>query len=252
MRKPTPVTTSTITADNGSSRNDTSARNSPTRIHVYAVSTSTRADSGRDASVSTARSANTNAAPTAPHASHAVPRRPSRSPSSRFSATAASGRAGTIHRRGRVTRRPSSLQQVDLVHEHGLAQTEQVHDDGEPDRHFRRGHGHHEEHEHLAVHRVHRARERDEREVRGVQHQLDGHEDDERVAPDEHADDADPEQHGAQGQRPRQRNHDAPPGVPAGGGAFGGGAAAARPRPITMTPTIATSSRMDVISNGNR
>src|SRR5258708_8396797 len=165
ISEPTPVTISTITAESGSSRNETSAEKSPTRIHVQHVSTSERSCSGSPARWITARSANRNAAITAPHASTDVPRLPRRSPIRRLSSTAASGSAGMIQIQGRVTR--SALQQVDLVHEHRLAEPEHVDDDRQPDRHFGGGHRHHEEHEHLPVERAHVLCERDEREVRG-------------------------------------------------------------------------------------
>src|SRR5262245_17013796 len=148
-----------------------------------------RSCSGRPASVSTARTANTNARPTEPHASHAVPRLPRRSPINRFSATAASGSAGMIQ----SIVLGLALEEVDLVHVHRLLETEHVDDDGETDRDLGSRDSHDEEHEDLAVERVHRARERDEREIRGVQHELDRHEDDERVAAHEHPDDADHE-----------------------------------------------------------
>ncbi len=103
MSEPTPVTTSTMTADRGSRRNDTLAEKSPTRIHVHAVSVRWRSASGSVARCSTARSANANAASTDPHPSTVVPRLPSRSPASRFTATEASGSAGTIQSIGRFT-----------------------------------------------------------------------------------------------------------------------------------------------------
>src|SRR5689334_22521675 len=134
-----------MTAESGSRRNETSAEKSPTRIQVHANSTTWRSASGSAARCSTARSANTNAVITEPQASTVVPRLPRRSPIRRLSITAASGSAGMIQSQGRVTR--SALQQVDLVHEHRLAEPEHVDDDREADRHFRGGHRHHEEDE---------------------------------------------------------------------------------------------------------
>src|SRR5262245_23185121 len=238
MSEPTPVTTSTMTAESGSRRNDTSAEKSPTRIHVHANSTTWRSASGSPARCSTARSAKPNARITEPQARAIVPGFPSRSPINRLSSTAASGSAGMIQSIGRCTR--SALEQVDLVHEHGLPQSEQVDDDREPDRHLGGGDGHHEEHEDLAIERLHVARERDEREVRGVQHELDRHEDDERVAAYEHADHADREHDRRQRDQPGERDH--APSV----------AARARPRAMTITPIMATSSTIEVTSNGNR
>ena len=74
-----------------------------------------------------------------------------------------------------------------LVHGEPAAEPEDGHDDGEADRHFRRRHAHHEEHEDLPLGRAVPLAEGDEGEVGGVEHHLDGHEDHERVAPDEHA-----------------------------------------------------------------
>src|SRR5687768_4830450 len=67
------------------------------------------------------------------------------------------------------------LQEVEVVHVHGLVVAEDRDDDREPDRGLRRGHRHHEEHEQLTLDADH-ARERDEGEVHRVQHQLDAQE----------------------------------------------------------------------------
>ena len=77
-----------------------------------------------------------------------------------------------------------------------------------------------------------------ERQVRGVQHQLDRHEDDQRVAPDDDTDHADGKERRGEGQ------------------VVGGGDAHRLVRPAAApsrsTPTIAASSSTEVSSNGNR
>src|SRR5207302_808262 len=70
------------------------------------------------------------------------------------------------------------------------------------DDHLRRGDDDHHEGEDLPVLAVEEAPEGDEGEVDGVEHQLDRHEDDQRVAPDQHAQRADHEQRGAQPDQP--------------------------------------------------
>src|SRR6266496_3090154 len=93
---------------------------------------------------------------------------------------------------------PSVLQQVGVVHRGRPAGTEDRHDDREPDDHLGRGHHHHEEGHDLPVERTVDPREGDQRQVDRVEHQLDAHEHDDRVAPDQHADRADGEQQGRQ------------------------------------------------------
>src|SRR6266851_3205966 len=70
--------------------------------------------------------------------------------------------------------------------------------DGENDREAHGGlgggHRHHEEHEYLPAD-PQRLRERDERQIDGVEHQLDAHEDHDRIAAQQDAGDAEREQH---------------------------------------------------------
>ncbi len=76
-------------------------------------------------------------------------------------------------------------------------------------------------------------RERDEGQVRGVEHQLDRHEDDDHVAADQHADGADGEETPRERKIVLDRHH-----------------GSVRPPRLASTtaPTIATSSRSEVIS----
>src|SRR6266567_2396209 len=94
---------------------------------------------------------------------------------------------------------PSVLQQVGVVHRRGSAGPEDRHQDREADDALRGRHHHHEERDDLPVQVPVHPGERDEREVARVQHQLDAHEHDDRVAPHEHADAADHEQDHGQG-----------------------------------------------------
>src|SRR5215469_16268830 len=93
-----------------------------------------------------------------------------------------------------VTASPLVLQQGRVVHRRGPAGTEHRHQDRQPDDYLRGGDHHHEERDHLAVELAVHARESDERQVDRVQHELDAHEDDQRVAADEHPDRADHEE----------------------------------------------------------
>src|SRR6516225_1778155 len=94
---------------------------------------------------------------------------------------------------------PSVLQQVGVVPRRGPAGPEDRHQDREADDDLRGGHHHHEERDDLPVQVPVHPRERDEGQVARVQHQLDAHEYDDRVAPHEHADPADHEQDHGQG-----------------------------------------------------
>src|SRR5688572_19600381 len=113
--------------------------------------------------------------------------------------TIAQGRIGS-----NVTLPP---QQVEVLDVDRLGVAEDRDDDREPDRRFRGSHGHHEEDEDLSLD-PDRARERNEREVHGVEHELDAHEQDDRVAADHHAEDADREQDRRKDERFREhRSH---------------------------------------------
>src|SRR5205823_5056668 len=92
----------------------------------------------------------------------------------------------------------SVLQQVGVVDRGRATGAEDRHDDREPDDDLGRGHDHHEERDDLPVERAVDPGEGDERQVDRVEHQLDAHEHDDRVAADEHTGRADGEQHGRQ------------------------------------------------------
>src|SRR4029077_12944966 len=121
----------------------------------------------------------------------------------------------------------------------------QRYDEAEPDAHLRRGDCHHGEREDLARAVVEVPRERDQREVARVEHQLEREQHDERVAPDEDAERADPEQ--------ERRDGD----VPGDTGAehqLGTSSPCWRRTcvPRITPPTAATSRTIDVISKASR
>src|SRR3954453_15096771 len=108
--------------------------------------------------------------------------------------TASSARRTSGADRSGVTGRTSVLQEAGVVDGGRATGAEDGHDDREPDDHLGRGHHHHEEGGDLAVEVAVLLGEGDECEVRGVEHQLDAHEHDDRVAPRQHAHAADREQ----------------------------------------------------------
>src|SRR3970040_365227 len=80
-------------------------------------------------------------------------------------------------------------------------------DDRESHRHLRRRHRHYEKDEDLPVGGMEEACEGAETEIDCVEHQLDGHEDDQGVAPRRDADDPDGEEEGAQEEICPQGDH---------------------------------------------
>src|SRR6266540_3007336 len=95
-----------------------------------------------------------------------------------------------------------------LVHREAAAEPEYGHDDGEADRDLGGRHAQDEEDERLPVDRAVALAEGHERQIGGVEHDLDGHEDDERIAPDEHAESSDDEQHRRHSHVIRGGHHD--------------------------------------------
>src|SRR4029453_18348982 len=81
------------------------------------------------------------------------------------------------------------------VHRRTAAEPEDGHNDGEADGDLGRRHTQDEEDEGLAVDGPVALAESHEGQVGGVEHDLDGHEDDERIAPDEHPEGPYYEQH---------------------------------------------------------
>src|SRR5690242_7664118 len=201
ISEPTPVISSTKLIDSGSIRSPKSTCRLPTGIQSNTCRFCTRWSAGRPVEEKNritpyTKDATTVAQPSRwPQASDALP--PSRRTAAPISGNATSSQAPpaaplaswTPWASWKVddTDYPSVLQQVGVVHGGRPAGTENRHDDRESDDHLGRGHHHHEEGHDLAVQRTVDPRERDQRQVHRVQHQLDAHEHDDRVAPDQHA-----------------------------------------------------------------
>src|ERR1043166_5516666 len=117
----------------------------------------------------------------------------------------------------------------------GLALAVEGDDEGEPNGNFGGGDGDDEEDEDLAVGIVGEPGKGDEREVGGVEHQFKRHVDDEQIAPDDDAEEAEAEQDGADCEVMFEAD-----------GHFKSFLLR------RMTPTIATRRRTDTISNGSR
>src|SRR5438876_1717206 len=132
----------------------------------------------------------------------------------------------------RAASRASPFEQVDVLEIQRLAVAVNGEDDREADGGLGGRDRHHEEHEYLAGD-AEPLRQRHEREVYGVEHQLDAHEDHDRVPTQQHAGDAQREQHGRDEEGGSEQHHSL---------------RLAR----TTAPTMAASSRTLVISNGTR
>src|SRR5438874_1628753 len=190
------------------------------------------------------------AAPSAPRGRpRPRPRRRRRRSSSRSRrrrrATATTRRAGSgscrrAARAGRAKNRRSPAQLRERVDVERQIPAVERHHEAEPDADLRGRDCHHGQREDLARAVVPVARERDQREVAGVEHQLEREQHDERVAADEDAERADPEQDG--GDRD----------VPGDVRAVHQVAALRVCEPRITPPTAAMSKTTEVISNASR
>src|SRR5688572_4584054 len=140
-----------------------------------------------------------------------------------------------MHHVGTVRRRhPSVAHQGEIVGLNGGAIAEEHHQDGESDARFSGGERHHEEGGDVPVGGAVVTGEGDERQVHRVQHQLDGHEDDQQIAAIQHTECADEKENRAQVEVMVQTD---------------------RSHQMTFlasstTPTIATSRISEITSNG--
>src|SRR5690554_1057975 len=216
MSEPTNVTSSTNVIDSGSTRMPRSTLNAPPGSQVPSSSSRTRSE---DPSSATHIATATTSAATGVAVPSRWPHRSARRPVSSRTAAPASGSATSSHARPRapsagatadagpaavstagrppsavVITRSSALQQVDVVDRGRAAGAVDRHDDRQPDDHLGGRDDHDEERHHLAREVAVHPRERHERQVGRVEHELDAHEDDDRVAPDEHGQRADREQ----------------------------------------------------------
>src|SRR5215467_3526366 len=209
MSVPIPVTTRIMTADSGSSRMAMGTEKSPDEIHVYAYWTSARFSGSNETSRVTAAAEIANDNSIAPHA--IVPE----APLLRRRWKLAFSRKPTNGRRGISSSNESPFQARKRRGIQRLAVPEQRDHDRQPDRGLGGGHGHHEEHDDLAVGRAQRAAERHEAEVHGVQHDLDRQQDRDDVAADQHARRPDREQNRRQDEVVVQCRHVRRPSWPA-------------------------------------
>src|SRR5713101_6085098 len=204
IRNPTPVPTRPITAANGSSAYPHRTISSPPpgpgpiTIQVYSVSVTRRAPASttspgcaaptpsRCDSSHTAPNDTRNDANTTPHPTAATARRGTyRDPSSPFTTNPMNGRRGISQSRWSIG---SPAHEVGVVDVGRSPAAEEGDDDRQTDGRLRGGDRHDEEDEELADHRLALAREGDEGQINGVQHDLDAHQHDDEVPPDQHAD----------------------------------------------------------------
>src|SRR5512142_1657926 len=206
MRKPTPVISRTKIAESGSRSSPKSIFSPPTGMNLNSDSSAER--SPRPFSLKKYVRPSTNEIPTLATPSQ-CPHRSARRPASSRIAALASGMATSSQRLPShppaaakctlcSTAALSVLQQVRVVDTGRPPGTEDGHDDGQAHHDLGGRHHHHEERHDLAVQRAVDPGERHERQVRGVEHELDAHEQDDGVAADEHAHGTDREQHRGQ------------------------------------------------------
>src|ERR1044071_4974269 len=266
ISEPTNVTIRTITADSVSRRNASWALNGPASIQVYATWTSPappwRSWNCCISGPNTWTAAMTNDTPTAAIAMVWMIQRPnmrsSERPATRLISAPSSGSSG-IQIRTSEERVDASM----LVPERGeaidldvAAAAEHCDDDREPHRGLRRGDGDHDQREGVGRQIAPHAGERQQRDVGGVEHQLDAHQDDQRVAAEQYADDSDQKQHGGEHQEVRVADVEEQGAHPALPSEWSSASASASSfgrsgRAIAIAPTTQTSSRIEIASNGN-
>jgi len=87
------------------------------------------------------------------------------------------------------------FQQIDFIDIDGFFIAENGNDDGETDGDFGGGDGHNKEDEDLAVDEADEFGDSDEAQIDGIEHQFNGHKDDDGVFAGKHADDAEGKKH---------------------------------------------------------
>src|SRR5581483_193187 len=254
---PTPVTNSTIVIDNGSTRKPSCTLRLPTGSHSNRICCTRRSCSGLSNNPANTITAVTNAPPHISVANQPASGSPSLRPNTTSTRKPASGSAGINQTRS--TTCPLSLESCHVVGGRARTSAHEGDDDPEADHDLGRRDDEHEEDDDLPADVVERTGERHEREVHGVEHQLDAHEHDERVAADHEPDRTDREQ-----QRPE---HEVPgvSGVDVGEqrhsttstclSVVASPSSVSRPaarRARTTAATTAMTRSTDVISNANR
>src|SRR6266853_2825846 len=196
-----PETTRIMTAASGSSRRAKGTEKScPDVIHVNTRWTTERFAGSSATSLTTAATETANDSTIAPHAMIPAAALLRRRPKLAFSRKPTNGNSG-------ISSSMSPLQASERLGVQRLAMAEQADDDREADGGFGCGHGHHEEHDDLAVGCAERAAERDEAQVHRVQHDLDREQDRDDVAADQHTRRADGEQDCRQDEVVAERRH---------------------------------------------
>jgi hypothetical protein len=84
----------------------------------------------------------------------------------------------------------SPFHQIDVVYVDSASQSERGNSDGKAHSNFSRSYNHNEQNEYLSLDRTQVAGEGYKRQVDGVQHQFQGHENDDQIPPKHHSDDS--------------------------------------------------------------
>src|SRR5579885_2500827 len=198
MSKPTPVTTSSITAESASNRRPMLTL----RLPVWSVQLQSVVSlNGVMALVKVTKltSAHTNAAAIKPQPSQLInsvcswrlKRR--RLPITRNPSSGSSSTSGVKSQ----TCIASPPHGISLVYSNVAPRAEDRNDNRQPHHHFSSSHRQDEKDENPAIYRIQIAGKGHKREVHSVEHQLNRHEDNQRVAPHQHAHDANCKQHRA-------------------------------------------------------
>ena len=187
-------------------------RSSPTRrlplprsIHCQRWTVADLAPSGAPTTWPSMRQATTNAARMLPVPTRLTRLRGSRRPGERVERAPSSGKQQDQRRRARDGGAVvHSLISSEVVDVELAAEPEDLGDQRQADDDLGRGDDDDHEGEDLALLAVEEPAVGDEGDVDGVEHQLDAHEHDDRVAPDQHPERADAEQEGGQAEQERE------------------------------------------------
>src|SRR4051794_37037228 len=202
-----PVTNRHIEMLSGSTRKDMSTCSAPTGIQVNSLTTWTRSSLPCESRSLHTPTATRNDAPSIVVASHPAFGSPSLRPTTRMIRKPASGRAGISQTTSIIGESTPEL--VEVVGRGAGAAAQDRDDDAQADDNFGGGDDEHEEHRRLPADVAQLHGEGDERQVDRVEHQLDAHEQHERVASHHHAERTDSEQNGGEDHVPRGgRLHD--------------------------------------------
>src|SRR6266542_1352406 len=180
MSAPTPVTVRAMTIDSGSARNCAATLNAPTATQSNTLTWVRRTAVGWEIRSTIPTMATTKAPATSEEANQPALSPRQRLPVSRRMAAPARGSAGI---RGASFIAVSSPQEPGIVHVRASGLAVEGHDDGQSDHDFCRRHHHREEGQDLAGQIPMLSGEGDQGQIHRVQLQLDGHEDDQGIAP---------------------------------------------------------------------